>query len=351
MKTFISFLLLSLPFIASCSLLDSEKSAPPDGWFEVKVRLGEQENAYNITDLYFLNRNIGWIVGRKTAENGQRAYVGFTENGGDDWDFKFIENYTELSSVHFFDRKKGVTADRVTHFTNNGGATWTHFLIPEGEVPGGIFDGAFGSPANGWGVGPFGTVARSTDAGKTWTYLDLGYNEVRFKSAEAFGEQYTWIVSSDLLLRTIDGGKNWQEINLQNAVDAPPVRYNNITFTDARQGWAVGDFRRILHTEDGGQSWEVQYPKTEQQHSFDSFTSISAYDSLNVLAVTGHGAILRTSDGGQSWREQLPAKDEGGSFHSVQFVDPTVAYAAGIGPAGVGRLMKTVTCGEKDAEE
>lgn len=350
MKAMITFLACCLTGLtAACGLLGSGNAPPPEGWFEVEVPLGKEENAYDIRDLHFLNRNVGWIVGRQTAEVGNRAFLGFTSNGGKEWDFTFIDpsdGPVSLRSVYFFDKKTGVAANRVILFTQDGGESWNFRKIREGEPSGGVFSVTFGSPKTGWAVGPWGAIAKSSDGGQTWDYLDLGYDEVHFESAAGSGDNFAWIISSNLLLRTTDGGATWQEINLQSTVQVPPVRYHALAFTDARQGWVVGEFRRILHTEDGGRSWALQYPLTDDQRSFDGLLSISAYDSLNALAVSGHGAILRTKNGGETWQEQLPAKDEGGSFQSVQFVDADVAYAT-----GGALLMKTVTGGDTGTEQ
>jgi photosystem II stability/assembly factor-like uncharacterized protein len=342
MKRSIPFLLLSIILYTSCSLLNSDTSSSPDGWFQVTVPFDTTKNDRpTIRDLYFLNRDVGWIVGRVPAEVGYKAYIGYTENGGGDWDFKYPDGSAELQAVYFLNPEQGVFSDNPIYFTQDGIRTFKRVNNYEHSR---IDHLDFSSSSNGWAAGLAGSVAKTTNSGQTWNYMDLGYDKQRFVSISAIGEQHAWLLlSNNLLLRTNDAGADWQKTNLADVTEASPVRYNAITFTSARRGWAVGDFRRILHTTDGGQNWTLQYPKSEDQRSFDAFTAISAYDSLNAMAVSSHGAILRTSDGGETWKEQLPAKDEGGSFIRVQFVDSEVAYAA-----GGSRLMKTVTGGKTE---
>jgi photosystem II stability/assembly factor-like uncharacterized protein len=244
--------------------------------------------------------------------------------------------------VYFLNREQGVFSDNPIYFTKDGIQTFERVNNYEHSR---IDHLDFGSSSNGWAVGLAGSVAKTSNGGQTWNYLDLGYSQQRFVSVSAIGDQNTWLLlSNNLLMRTNDAGATWQKTNLADVAGVSPVQYNAITFTDARRGWAVGDFRRILHTTDGGQTWTLQYPQNEDQRSFDAFMAISAYDSLNAMAVSSHGAVLRTRDGGQTWQEQLPAKDEGGSFIRVQFVDSEVAYAA-----GGSRLMKTVTGGKMES--
>jgi hypothetical protein len=82
-KQIIPFLLISVTLCTSCSLLDSDTSSTPNGWFEVNVPFEASANDRStIRDLHFLNRDMGWIVGRIPAEAGYKAYIAFTENGG-----------------------------------------------------------------------------------------------------------------------------------------------------------------------------------------------------------------------------------------------------------------------------
>ncbi|MDR8391523.1 hypothetical protein NC796_10255 [Aliifodinibius sp. S!AR15-10] len=57
----VTLVLLLVSILSNCTLLNSRKSTPPEGWFEVDVPVGEKDNSYNIQDLHFLNRDVGWI--------------------------------------------------------------------------------------------------------------------------------------------------------------------------------------------------------------------------------------------------------------------------------------------------
>ena len=59
--------------------------------------------------------------------------------------------------------------------------------------------------------------------------------------------------------------------------NAPVVtRFNDLTFLNENQGWAVNGWGQIHHTPDGGETWDMQF---EQLNSH--FRSVGFFDELN----------------------------------------------------------------------
>ena len=71
-------------------------------------------------------------------------------------------------------------------------------------------------------------------------------------------------------------------------------------FTDANNGWAVGDGGTILKTIDGGATWAPQTSGTPTQ----VLTGVHFTDANNGWAVGSGGTILNTNDGGATWAPQ-----------------------------------------------
>ncbi len=95
---------------------------------------------------------------------------------------------------------------------------------------------------------------------------------------------------------------------LTAVADLPPddATLHDITFVDARRGWAVGDHAAIWHTDDGGSSWRRQHAGVTC-----SLFAVQFLDAQNGWAVGGgttpythgtRGIVLRTSDGGRHWQ-------------------------------------------------
>ncbi len=100
----------------------------------------------------------------------------------------------------------------------------------------------------------------SKDCGETWTKHKIrdGIGETSF-----FNDKIGWGCggwpngvgdqSSDIIMKTTDGGKTWIEI--YNQENEPVFGLQDIDFYDENFGVAVGQFGKILRTTDGGDSW------------------------------------------------------------------------------------------------
>ena len=65
-------------------------------------------------------------------------------------------------------------------------------------------------------------------------------------------ERCGWVVGDKgLLLKTVDGGGNWQRVKV------PGGTLNDIVFV-GQKGWIVGGGGMILHSDDGGKGWRWQ---------------------------------------------------------------------------------------------
>lgn len=97
--------------------------------------------------------------------------------------------------------------------------------------------------------------------------------------------------NNGLLLHTIDGGENWETVEV-NSIDA----LNDITFI-GKQGWIVGGRGLILQTNDGGQRWTKQ-----KSNSSNSLMAVHFINQSEGFAVGEEGTILITEEGGASWQ-------------------------------------------------
>lgn len=101
-----------------------------------------------------------------------------------------------------------------------------------------------------------------------------------------------------------------------------------VSFVDAEKGWAVSDYREIIHSSDGGDTW---HPQDDGQYYPHQYNDICFVDALHGWVV-GHGwslggTILHTADGGDSWQEQSHETDY--EFNHVFFLDAVQGWAAG----------------------
>ncbi|MBC8144155.1 MAG: hypothetical protein H7X80_01150, partial [bacterium] len=236
-------------------------------------------------DICFLSRTIGFVSG----EDG----VWKSADGGATWTNITPSGFAEFgsSSVWFTDANNGVAgtgacSDSTVKFfrTTDGGVNWsaTTYTSTNDVSVGGItfVNGAYlasggrgklwrstdggstwtmtNTGSNGWqediitfgndvliaattgsacGVAGGGTVLRSTNGGSTWTTttfpLNLMWGVTRYSPTEG------WTCGDGgLALKTTDGGNTWID---QSCGMPRGIRVDDISFTDATHGWAVGD--------------------------------------------------------------------------------------------------------------
>ena len=121
-----------------------------------------------------------------------------------------------------------------------------------------------------------------------------------------------WVVGSDRILHTADGGRHWT-VQLRTSAAA---WLTTVDFTDARHGWVTGA-TELLATTDGGAHWRF-LPEPCQPIRAVHF--INSRDGFAVAGGTApdlsqppfaaepqaRGILLRSTDGGVHWR-RLPA--------------------------------------------
>jgi len=109
-----------------------------------------------------------------------------------------------------------------------------------------------------------------------------------------------WAVSlGGLILKTDDGGKNWQYqwSELQRDPDTPPLR--DICAVSPNVAWICGDGGAVLVTADGGETWSDKSISVPAQDF--RLLGISAPSGSVAWAVGQDGSVYRTADGGDSW--------------------------------------------------
>jgi photosystem II stability/assembly factor-like uncharacterized protein len=176
---------------------------------------------------------------------------------------------------------------------------------------------AFPDQSNGIAVGDFGTILRTSDGGTTWIDQTIAPSaSAMFLSSLAFGSPSVGIVvgrldstlstrtlTRSLILRTVDGGKNWRRIEPPQPNDRP---LRGISFGGLTVATAVGDSGLILRSTDSGISWFAQsgipdpetriVPPPKYQLNAVSF----AGPQIGISVGEG-GSIMRTTDGGKTW--------------------------------------------------
>ena len=197
-------------------------------------------------DLFFINSNTGWV-----ACSGNNGKVLKTMNGGQNW----IELYTgvnyNITNCYFLDQNVGwVVGDYGAIFkTTNGGNSW---ITQYSNTTQGLI-GLFIQNSNiGHITGHNGTYLKTTNGGLNWISKVSG--STQRMSAICFVDVNTgWMVGganpggNTHILQTTNGGDNWffQTIPTTSWL-------GDIMFVNSNTGWSVGNYGTIIKTTTGG---------------------------------------------------------------------------------------------------
>ncbi|MBV4356005.1 WD40/YVTN/BNR-like repeat-containing protein [Pinibacter aurantiacus] len=146
-----------------------------------------------------------------------------------------------------------------------------------------------------WVSGSNGTVGRSVDAGKTWTWLPVpGFEKRDFRDIEAFDKSTAIIIAVDtpaLILKTTDGGKTWKTVYENHT---PGMFLDAMEFWNDDNGIVVGDPIKgkffIARSFDGGNTW-TEVP-VENAPAADSGEACFAASGTNVRILSRDMACL-----------------------------------------------------------
>jgi photosystem II stability/assembly factor-like uncharacterized protein len=149
-----------------------------------------------------------------------------------------------------------------------------------------------------------------------------------------FNPDTGWVVSSEKLLMTRDGGAHWRDIT--PGPPEPPIQLSTAHFLDPAHGWtgAVGGFGTqavtIFRTSDGGTSWRSSDVTVDQPLGISLDFVDPQHGWLVVATQTTNGfarfgQLFQTADGGATWTTLPPAP----SGHDVRFSSLLTGWSLG----------------------
>lgn len=122
-------------------------------------------------------------------------------------------------------------------------------------------------------------------------------------------DQVAWASGSGgTVLRTVDGGKNWELVSVQGADE---LDFRDIHAFDSEVAVIAnaGQPAVFYRTEDGGQSWDQVF---QHAHEGAFFDAIAAFDSKHLIAmsdpVDDRILLVESLDAGKTWVELDPKR-------------------------------------------
>ena len=211
-----------------------------------------------------------------------------------------------LTAVHFTDEKRGWAVGQWGAIlrTDDGGETWkVQRVDPANDRP--LFSVYFKSVQEGWAVGLWSLMLHTTNGGATWDVVTLppppGSKKADINLNSIFAdEKGDLFISAErgIVLKSSDAGKSWTYVNTGYAGSF----WSGVALKDGTV--LVGGLRgSIYRSADEGATW--------------SNVSSNLHSSVTDLVQQSNGAVVGVALDGVS----LLSKDDGKTFVGVQRSD------------------------------
>lgn len=244
--------------------------------------------------------------------SGRHATILRSHDGGLSWQVSLnpagMCNLFHCGNMYFIDSLKGFVggAGNTILMTEDGGYNWSvkHRLYDWCMSGEGQSEIEFANADTGFALFHPNYVIRTVDGGSNWEEVDLnGFASVDL----ALKDEDTGFISSTSYrqwFKTTDGGMTWNKEPFPESLTTGYI--DDIYFTDSNTGFVYYD-NVINKTIDGGLTWFE--PEMEQttasQGGFIKFFA----DGLHGMLVAGtpdyRTKLMLTEDGGDTWHEQL----------------------------------------------
>ena len=189
----------------------------------------------------FINDQQGWACG----DNG---IIIKTTNGGNMWTTISYVTSDNISYIQFIDENTGwVTTELNGEIwkTTDGGYTWNFKY--ESPLNWNLNKLQFVNDTEGWAVGEWGLVVKSTNGGESWFQTNTVTGEGMF-GIYFYDSEHGFVVGKDEnILRSTNGGVNWILDRSGSAYE-----FYNVFFVDNNHGWIIGSSGIILFTNNWG---------------------------------------------------------------------------------------------------
>jgi photosystem II stability/assembly factor-like uncharacterized protein len=212
-----------------------------------------------------------------------------------------------------------------------------------------LHDVYFFDESKGFIAGSSGTFLETKNGGKTWAKRK-NFTEDTILQIAFLDNSNGWLLcerniynrgasSSSYLLKTNDGGENWEKIEFK---DSGRARITKIFFNANGKGFAIGENGTLLELHNDGQTWK----KSTSPIRFlllDGFFT----DEKKTLLFGGSGSILFSDDLGVTWNNANVFGEKPAKFNAAFFINQKNGWAVGTN----GKIFQTVSGGKTWREQ
>jgi photosystem II stability/assembly factor-like uncharacterized protein len=277
------------------------------------------------------------LAGSRLIAVGERGFTMVSDDAGASWKSIATPVTRTLTGVAFKDAKVGVAVGHGASVvrTDDGGTSWTHVPLPEAE-PESLLGVAHLGDDRFVTYGAFGMYFESADAGRTWQKrMVIGEDFDRHISQVLpVGSALFMVGESGAMARSDDAGATWTAVT-------SPYEGSYFAQLNTRDGalLAFGMRGNVYRTTDLGATW--------QKVPLDTTQSLMQGRQLadgRILLVGNTGLLAVSNDGGQTL--DLHWTPAGRGFSALAEVDGKVVL---VGETGITMLDPAWLAGKAPA--
>ncbi|WP_165823796.1 PKD domain-containing protein [Pseudochryseolinea flava] len=197
-----------------------------------------------------------------------------------------------LRSIYFFDQSLGFMSGERIYKTTDGGLNWR-------------------------------TPKFSTPVDSMYQVTLYDHHFYFFNALKGVATATSIFENTGVVMTTENGGETWKVVFKDTPLNTFPFfAFQDLHFTDALHGFAIGDQGRKIVTSDGGKTW-TRSDMPQKKDLKDIF-----FASADIGFIGGTNIIYKTTDGGATWNA-LDLGDHTAAFSSIYFTSVQVGYATG----------------------
>jgi photosystem II stability/assembly factor-like uncharacterized protein len=236
------------------------------------------------------------LAGKRVIAVGQRGHILYSDDSGANWQQADVPVSSDLVAVHFPTPQLGWAAghDGVILHSSDGGKRWARQRDgrPDAaDVP--VLDVWFEDDRNGYAVGAFGLLLRTADGGAKWESIQAASDNpksMHLYAVRGFGGQVFIAGEQGLVLKLDRAAGRFTALSLP---------YKGTLFGLAGSGDSIivhGLRGNVLRSTDGGANWQ---PVATQIPVGLTAGTVDAGGRILLVSQAGH--VLASTDNGASF--------------------------------------------------
>jgi len=243
--------------------------------------------------IHFINDTIGYVVG------GDLFFLGKllkTSNGGKSWDSLDIKTNKILYDIAFANDTLGFICGLNSKVVSNKNGQWKLYQLPTfplwRTLYGIHFHNQFGMSCGGGGNG-FGIIIRSSDYFNTFQQDTF---DIELRSIFLTNDSTAYAAGFGTILKTTNFGESWHHLDVEGDF------FIDLFFTDAANGYAIGQQGSIVKTTDAGKTWQYVRKANTLLQERKLFNAIYFKNENEGYIAGEKGTFWQSKDAGISWQ-------------------------------------------------